>query len=415
MHSRILPVPLSICAAALLLLGCASSSPTPPAPGASAPADSTSGYGAVPPSKAPAYVFAWPFLDSLKATGMQPRGGTTRGQAVTLDIVASDAWNRLRAPGLSQKERDRAAILAMAGDYRASFDFLETVVFPAPGDSAPGRTAARPARPYRSWGTERIYVVADSTDFVSLQHVMVMFFQGEGEDDSGKVQGPMVMKHWRQDWRYEPAFVSEFRGHGTWLRRDLEAAERKGAWSQSVYHVDDSPRYASVGRWNHNASFSVWTGAATRRPLPRREHTVRKDYHAIEGVNRHVVLPTGWVHEQDNLKLVLDSAGHPDSKAPYRAREAGVDRYDRVKGFDFSAGDAYWSKTGEFWRGVRERWDRILSSREPVRVAEDCEGEPAFFAFFGMAEGAETAGPGEKKRAARLDSLFSCILSGKPR
>jgi hypothetical protein len=43
----------------------------------------------------------------------------------------------------------------------------------------------------------------------------------------------------------------------------LTAAEAKGAWLLSVYQVDESPRYASLGRWQHSASFSL---------LPQRGH-----------------------------------------------------------------------------------------------------------------------------------------------
>lgn len=388
-----------------LIVACASPPRAPEVPGPNlAPAPDTA-YGAVPETRASAYIFAWPFLDSLRAAGMQPRGGTTRGAPVTLIPDPSDAWLRLRAPGLDAFRRDRAAILAMAGDYRASFDFLETAVFtppPKPGDEA------RPARPYRSWGTERIYVVADSPSFLSLQHVMVMFF----EDAQGALQGPMVMKHWRQDWRYEPPAVTEYRGREAWARRALSAEERKGAWSQAVYHVDDSPRYASVGRWEHNPSFSAWTGNPTRRPLPRREHTARSDYHAIEGRNRHTILPRGWLHEQDNLKLVLDSAGAPDTTGPFLARELGVDRYDLIQGFDFSAGDAYWQGTGLFWAEVRARWERTLAGAERIRVNQACGGEPAFAAFFGQADRAAGASPPPPEDLRRgLDSLFACILA----
>src|SRR5437899_1773405 len=101
-----------------------------------------------PPAAAP-YVFAWPFI----APGsMAPRGGTTRGPEVSLATEPSDAWTRLQSPDLRGRERDRAAILALAGDYRVSFDFLETVLF---------EPDAHPARPYRSWATERVYVVED--------------------------------------------------------------------------------------------------------------------------------------------------------------------------------------------------------------------------------------------------------------
>lgn len=191
----------------------------------------------------------------------------------------------------------------MAGCYRASFNFLETAVFRPDGKAAP-------AQPYRSWGTERIYIVADSSTFISLQHVLVQFFL----DDKDAVQGPMVMKHWRQDWRYEPSSLSAYQGNRVWQRRILNDAQRKGVWSQSVFQVDDSPRYASFGRWEHNASFSTWSGSRTLRPPPRREFTVRKDYQALDAVNRHTVVPTGWIRDQDNLKLVLDSAGRPDGR-----------------------------------------------------------------------------------------------------
>lgn len=363
------------------------------------------GYAAASPAPDPTYVFAWPFLETHK--GMSPRGGTTRGTEVTLIKSPSSAWTRLQAPGLAAFERDRAAILAMAGDYRASFDFLETAVYPSP-DALAADARIKPSRPYRSWGTERVYVASDSGAFISLQHVMVMFY----EDDKGAKQGPMVIKHWRQDWRFEPAHISAFRGHRIWERLTLDPAERKGAWSQSVYHVDDSPRYASAGRWEHNASFSTWAGQATRRPLPRREHSVRSDYHALEGRNRHTILPGGWLHEQDNLKLVLDSAGKLDATAPYRSREIGVDRYDLIQGFDFSAGDDYWKGTGPFWARVRARWASLLDAPSRLRADETCKGEPAFAAFFSLAD--STAGPtppAPASEAAALDGLFGCIVS----
>src|SRR2546427_3784954 len=194
------------------------------------------GLGCAKPPPAPApYVFAWPFVET---GSMEPRGGTTRGAEVTLATTASDAWTRLQSPDLRGRERDRAAILAMAGDYRASFDFLETVLF------EPG---AHPARPYRSWGTERIYVIEDRGDVIRLQHIMVMFTL----DDAGRRQGPFVQKHWRQDWRYEPDRLLVFLRDRRFAIEPVRAAERRGRWSQTVYEVDDTPRYASLGRWTH--------------------------------------------------------------------------------------------------------------------------------------------------------------------
>src|SRR5690606_35348023 len=195
--------------------------------------------------RVPRYAFSWP----LGADAPAPRGGTTRGAPVKLVTGPSTEWQAQQAPDLAAQERDRRAILAMAGTYRVTSDILEVATFPDEGQ--------RP-RPYQSWGTEKVYVDRDEPGFVSLVHILEMRVVGE----DGRISEPMVTKHWRQDWRYEPAYVIEHEDGRRWRRRTLSAEERRGAWSQTVYQVDEAPRYGSVGRWAHNASFSSWIGRA---------------------------------------------------------------------------------------------------------------------------------------------------------
>ena len=315
------------------------------------------------------YTFSWP---TLKECGFVPRGGTSTGTAVTLDPQPHPGWLALQDPKLTTFQRDRQAILAMAGPYRTTFDFLETVGY------VPG---FKPDKPYQSWGTEYVYVVEDKKDFISLQHVMVMFFQ-QGDE----VQGPMVMKHWRQDWQYEKRDLLTYAGNNRWQRQTLPRSEIKGAWAQAVYQVDDSPRYESYGRWEHKPNFSTWQSHLTWRPLPRREHSVRNDYQVLEGYNRHTILPDGWIQEEENYKLKLTVQGKPTDDMPYLAKELGINRYQRIKDFDFSAGDAYWQKTGEFWQIVREEWRAIIREKKTFQLRDEVDGQALFMPFFEYAE-----------------------------
>jgi hypothetical protein len=323
------------------------------------------------------FTFSWQFRPD---DTMRPRGGSTRGANVTLLAGPADEWQALRAPGLSKFERDRRAILAMAGGYRTSFDFIETVGFTA--DFAP-------ARPYQSWGTEYVYVVEDSGATIVLQHIMVMFF----EDAEGDVQGPIVQKHWRQDWRYEDTDLHEFAGRDRWRRRMLDAEHAAGRWSQAVFQVDDSPRYEAVGEWVHDANYSAWTSEETWRPLPRRESSVRDDYHVLIGTNRHTITPVGWVQEEENLKVALAEGGALRADSPYLARELGVNRYERIVGFDFSAGDRYWERTSAFWQDVRAAWADVYSRHPEFRFDDDHEGRSLFEPMFEYAARLEAGEP----------------------
>jgi len=331
------------------------------------------------------FTFSWPFAESDR---LKPRGGTTRGAPLTLLEEATPEWHALREPGLSDFERDRRAILAMAGPYRTSFDFIETVGFTADFE---------PSRPYQSWGTEYIYVVEDAGEHIVLQHIMVMFVAGA----NGELRGPFVQKHWRQEWRYEDRDLHVYAGHDRWRRRTPGAGEARGKWSQAVFQVDDSPRYEALGAWVHDANYSAWTSEETWRPLPRRESSVREDYQVLIGTNRHTITPRGWVQEEENLKVAIDADGARAGATPYLARELGVNRYERIVDFDWSAGDAYWRATEAFWADVRSAWHEVYMSREEFTLAAAVDGRELFqpmFEYAARLEGGDSYDPDDGRR-----------------
>ena len=336
------------------------------------------------------YTFTWQVGPDAPA----PRGGTTHGPAVDLDEEPSKAWSILQEPGLSPFERDRRAILAMAGDYRVTFDFLEVETFPpqTPRD-----------KPYQSWGTERVYVDTDTGKSISLVHILDMRVL----QDDGKMSPPIVTKHWRQTWQYEPTALVEFKGRDRWERRKVTPAESRGQWSQTVYQVDESPRYASLGHWNHSASFSTWISADTWRPLPRREWSVRKDYQVLLGTNRHTITATGWTQEENNLKTVLTEDRRIDPAHPYVAREYGVARYSRIHHYDFASADEYYQKTRPFWEGVLSTWHQLFVGHAQITLRAPVDQAGLFHKLF---EYADKLAAGEKPTASADQVIRESLL-----
>tara|TARA_B100000900_G_scaffold394305_1_gene391611 strand:+ start:1122 stop:2192 length:1071 start_codon:yes stop_codon:yes gene_type:complete len=307
------------------------------------------------------YVFGWTQLNNPEL--MTPRGGSSSGPNVTLDNTQSPFWKKIQDENLSKFEKDRLAILAMQGEYKINFDFMETMGFVE---------NYMPAKPYQSWGTEFVIVVEDRKNFIALQHIMVMFF----EKKDGTISEPMVMKHWRQDWEYQDAYVSTFIGKSTWEKQSLPWTKRRGTWTQTVYQVDDSPRYEGFGTWKHLTNSSSWTSNETKRPLPRREASIRDDYDLIIGTNINTITPSGWVHEQNNNKVTIDNK--------VVAKEIGIARYQRIKDFDWSAGYSYWDETSNFWNKVREVWDQQIKSKK-IRVISNINGDSLFLRLFLLA------------------------------
>ena len=346
-----------------------------------------------PQAGAPRYTFSWP----LDGSGLMPRGGTTKGPAVTLDHSESPAWLRLQGKNFSDLERDRRAILAMAGTYRVTFDFLEVTPFGAQD---------KPKAPYQSWGTEKVYVDSDTGQSISLVHILEMRIV----QSDGTISEPMVTKHWRQDWQYEPGHIVEYKGNDRWERRQLVSAEGAKRWVQTVYQVDESPRYASLGKWQHTGSFSSWQSGETWRPLPRREWSVRNDYQVLAGTNRHTIIADGWVQEENNLKAVLTVTREIDPARPYVGREYGVARYERIRDADFAAADQYYERTKEFWDQVRDRWSKVFTDRGTVTLRGPVDKLGLFQPLFAHADAiAEHGAPASKKNAEVIESALKAM------
>jgi hypothetical protein len=283
-------------------------------------------------------------------------------------------------------EQDRAAILAMAGNYAVSFEFIETVAF------VDGYALKEPDL---SKAHEVVRVIEDTGTFISLQHILIV----------GPKERPIVVKHWRQDWQYEPDRILSFIGGNAWEWRDVADEQRSGAWSQTVYQVDDTPRYSAVSRWIHDAGLASWTPPHEWRPLPRRDMTTRDDYHAIDAQNRHVITPWGWVHEQDNAKLILD--GTPKALA----REIGINTYVRSDDFAVAVADAYWVATADYWAGVRAEWAGIAATHERFAITIKGEAEALYNPLLELADKVQTGAMDERSALKEARSVIASFVT----
>ncbi len=237
-------------------------------------------------------------------------------------------------------EADRRAILSQAGEFAVDFHFEETLAL---------KPEYKITSAYNEDARELVVVVEDSPRRIALQHLLL-------------VGGGHVIQHWRQIWTYEDTRITEFQGLNRWKNRTLTSDEAKGTWSQMVTNVDNSPRYEGWGAWEHKHGISEWTSHDTWRPLPRREYSKRSDYDVVIGVNRHVLTPAGWAHEQDNTKLDLTPSGNRAL-----AREFGLNQYrraplDELPGF--SPAQDWWAKNSAASNELFAAWEEITSGRD---------------------------------------------------
>jgi hypothetical protein len=274
----------------------------------------------------------------------------------------------LTTPLLSQKngrKADEKAIKDMCGCYRVNFRYAETF----PGDTAydrrePSKTVAP---------VEWIFVDEESEDEIVIQHLLV-------------VRDSMVIKHWRQDWTYEGRRYFSYDHDQEWDFVELSKKEAKGNWVQRVYQVDDGPRYGGSGAWVHAGERPYWQDSSAA-PLPRREAKKRSDYNVMVRRNRHVIKTNGWLHEQDNHKIIRDDRG--DSLL---VMEKGYNRYWPIDSSKCRIAREWWDKNKDYWRTVREVWSEYYKDKERIAFKEKVDGKKRWKKLFGL-----------QRRSAKMD------------
>jgi hypothetical protein len=265
------------------------------------------------------------------------------------------------------QQQDINSIKAMCGCYEVKFNFAET--FQYAKDSA----TYKPSKTKHESALEWIELVEDTPNKIVLQHLLI-------------VNDQMIIKHWRQDWLYENTELYTFFKDNTWTFSKLSKKDVKGQWTQKVFQVDDSPRYEGTASWVRANGKTYWQNT-TDAPLPRREHTKRDDYNVLKRRNIHEITSYGWLHEQDNDKIIRDAAG----KDVLLAQEKGYDTYTKVADSKCIAAQKWWTANNAVWKNVRNKWQTVFDRKKDITLENKVENKALFSHLFNLKPDAEKA------------------------
>lgn len=246
-------------------------------------------------------------------------------------------------------DADRADILSMAGNFKVRFDMQESTRWDA---------TYTPLDKKISGGNEVVRVIEDSGRKIVLQHMLVIEHEGKSH----------IVKHWRQDWEYEPAKLLVYSDRNAWKWEDVPEKMRRGRWSQTVWQVDDSPRYGGWGQFEEQGGVRRWRSNWTWRPLARRDAVRKPVYDRYLSINRHQTSPDGWIHWQDNTKMATK-----DGELVPVVQEYVLNSYTKFDGYDVKAADDYWTATKDYWAAVRTEWDKVAATKGGIAVQEEAE------------------------------------------
>lgn len=250
---------------------------------------------------------------------------------------------------VAQKSEDIKAIKSMAGCYQVSFNFAETF--------SPNKNYEK-QKNYHSRAIEWVTVEEETPNKIVLQHILIVDPEAKGKD--------AIVKHWRQDWLYENTDLYTFHKENLWKYKKLDAKTVKGQWTQVVYQVDDSPRYSGSGSWIHKDGKNYWESNVDA-PLPRRDYTKRKDYNVLNRKNRQELFSWGWLHEQDNKKI-LRNDGEEDKVI---VEEKGLEYYKKIDKNRCVPAEIFWKEYAPLWKTVRKTWDERMSKKTDLMVKKD--------------------------------------------
>ena len=283
-----------------------------------------------------------------------------------------------------KKKQDIEAIKSMCGCYEVTFNFAETFATDKDYEFHDN---------YRSGALEYVLPVEESNDKIVLQHLLV-------------IGDTMIIKHWRQDWVYENTDFYTFDKSNTWKYISKPASEVKGQWTQKVYQVDDGPRYEGSATWVHVDGKHYWENTADA-PLPRREFSKRDDYNVMKRKNRQEITDYGWVHEQDNQKVIREDAGDE-----ILAWEKGWNTYKTTEESKCKVAKDWWTKHQAYWVDVRAVWDELFATQQTLAFNMKVEDKILFQRIFALGDEVQQGSLTSEQTREKVKEVLQMHLKG---
>ena len=266
----------------------------------------------------------------------------------------------LFATAQDKKQQDLTAIKDMCGCYEVTFNFTETFNYSSDSLYKPSATKVDKA-------LEWAQLVTDEENKIQIQHLLQV----------GNPAEPMIIKHWRQDWLFENQDLYTFDANNKWVYEHKSKSDVAGQWTQKVYQVDDSPRYEGSSTWVHVDGKSYWENT-TPAPLARREYTTRSDYNVLLRGNRQEITDYGWLHDQDNHKIIKEE-GKEDILL---AKEKGYNTYVKVDDSRCKAAANWWKENTAKWELVRAKWDNVYARNKDLSLEEKVDNKVLYKHLF---------------------------------
>ena len=241
----------------------------------------------------------------------------------------------------AQQEQGKKIIDKLCGCFQVDFRYAETFS-PNPDYKYHDRE--------ETGGTAELALPIEVTDKkIVIQHLLVV-----GQNT--------VVKHWREEWSYENPVIWKYKGDRVWVKETLPAADVKGKWTQTVWEVADEPRYQGYSQFVDLDGKVIWQNT-TDAPLPRREYSVRNDYNILKRTNRLNITDSGYLHEQDNQKIIRNG-----STDKLLVEEKGHNIYKRIDEKECAAAKEYWEKNADYWGRVRKVWADYINTHNSVSL-----------------------------------------------
>lgn len=260
----------------------------------------------------------------------------------------------------SKKTKDSNAIKEMCGCFEVTYNFAETFNYSQDSTYRPSATKVSKALEWAG-------LITDENNKIVIQHILQV----------GNPANPMTVKHWRQDWLYQNTEFYMYNSANNWVFEQKDKKNVRKQWTQKVYQVDDSPRYEGSGTWVHVDGKSYWENTTTA-PLPRREYTKRSDYNITLRGNRHEITNSGWVHDQDNGKLLREE----NKEDELIANEKGYSTYKKVPETRCSVAKEWWIANNAKWAIVRNKWDEVYGRNTNLTLKTKVENKPLYKYLF---------------------------------